>query len=71
MGAREVSLKAASTHLRRTGPWQLGDRSVPLKELLRSLGFRTDASGGGLADALRLFPQMAKLTRGALYVKRA
>ena len=67
---REMSLRSASQHLRATGPWDLDGEQVEYARLLRSQGFRVDASGGGLADAVRMFPDMLKLTRNALYIKR-
>ena len=70
LGRREASLRAAATHLARSS-WELGERSVTYQQLLKSQGFRVDKSGGGLADAMRLFPQMFKLVRGGLYFKRA
>ena len=70
VGSREVSLKAAAAHLAKTGPWELNGEQVDYKRLLRSQGLRV-GHWGGLADAVRLFPQMFKLTRGALYVKKA
>jgi hypothetical protein len=70
LGGREASLRAAATHLARSS-WKLGERNVTYQELLKSQGFRVDKSGGGLADAMRLFPQMFKLLRGGLYFKRA
>ena len=70
LGAREASLRSASTHLARSS-WKLGDQNVTYQALLKSQGFRVDKSGGGLADAMRLFPQMFKLVRGGLYFKRS
>ena len=67
INGREVSLRSLATHLAK----QIFDsdgQQKNYKELLRSqslLGF------GALADAIRLFPQMLKLTRGGFYVKSA
>ena len=63
---REVSLRSIATHLARQR-YDLNGRQLTYKELLRSqslLGF------GALADAIRLFPEMQKLTREGFYVKR-
>jgi len=64
---REVSLRSIATHLARQR-FDLNGQQKTYKELLRSqslLGF------GALADAIRLFPEMLKLTREGFYVKRA
>ena len=64
---REVSLRSIATHLARQR-YDLNGQQKTYKELLRSqslLGF------GALADAIRLFPEMLKLTREGFYVKRA
>ena len=67
LGGQEKSLRAAALHLARTR-FDLGDRQVLYKDLLRSQGF---TGFGALADAVRLFPQMFKLTRGGFYFKSA
>ena len=67
LGGQEKSLRAAALHLARTR-FDLGDRQVTHKDLLRSQGF---TGFGALADAIRLFPQMLKLTRGGFYFKGA
>ena len=67
LGGGEKSLRAAALHLARTR-FDLGDRQVLYKDLLRSQGF---TGFGALADAIRLYPQMLKLTRGGFYFKRA
>ena len=67
IGGREVSLRSLATHLARQR-FDLNGQQKTYKELLRSqslLGF------GALADAIRLFPQMLKLTRDNFYVKQA
>ena len=64
---REVSLRSIATHLARQR-FDLNGRQLTYKELLRSqslLGF------GALADAIRLFPEMLKLTKEGFFVKRA
>ena len=64
---REVSLRSIATHLARQR-YDLNGQQKTYKELLRSqslLGF------GALADAIRMLPQMLKLTRDSFYVKRA
>ena len=64
---REVSLRSLATHLARQR-FHLDGQQKTYKELLRSqplLAF------GALADAIRLFPQMLKLTREGFYLKRA
>ena len=66
IGGREVSLRSLATHLAKQRFDSDGQQKT-YKELLRSqslLGF------GALADAIRLFPQMLKLTREGFYVKR-
>ena len=60
-------MRAAALHLARTR-FALGDRQVLYKDLLRAQGF---TGFGALADAVRLFPQMFKLTRGGFYFKSA
>ena len=65
LGGGEKSLRAAALHLARSR-FDLGDRQVLYKDLLRSQGF---TGFGALADAVRLFPQMFKLTRGVFYFK--
>ena len=65
LGGGEKSLRAAALHLARTR-FDLGDRQVLYKDLLRSQGF---TGFGALADAIRLFPQMLKLTRGGFYFR--
>ena len=67
LGGGEKSLRAAALHLARAR-FDLGDRQVLYKDLLRAQGF---TGFGALADAVRLFPQMFKLTRGGFYFKRA
>ena len=64
---QEKSLRAAALHLARSR-FDLWDRQVLYKDLLRSQGF---TGFGALADAARLFPQMFELTRGGFYFKRA
>ena len=67
IGGREVSLRSLATHLARQR-FDLNGQQKTYKELLRSqslLGF------GALADAIRLFPEMLKLTREGFYMKRA
>ena len=67
IGGREVSLRSLATHLAKQR-FDLDGQPTTYKELLRNqslLGF------GALADAIRLFPQMLKLTRDGFYVKRA
>ena len=67
IGGREVSLRSVALHLGRQR-FDYQGRQVTYKELLRSqslLGF------GALADAVRLFPTMLKLTRNGFYVKQA
>ena len=67
IGGREVSLRSLATHLARQR-FDLDGQQKTYKELLRSqslLGF------GALADAIRLFPQMLKLTKEGFYLKRA
>ena len=67
IGGREVSLRSVALHLGRQR-FDYQGRQVTYKELLRSqslLGF------GALADAVRLFPTMLKLTRDGFYVKQA
>ena len=59
VGAREISLRSLATHLAKQR-FDLNGQPKTYKELLRSqslLGF------GALADAIRLFPQMLKLTK--------
>ena len=66
IGGREVSLRSLATHLAKQR-FDLNGQQKTYKELLRSqslLGF------GALADAIRLFPQMLKITREGFYVKR-
>ena len=67
LGEDEKSLRAAALHLARSR-FDLGERQVIYKDLLRFQGF---TGFGALADAVRLFPQMFKLTRGGFYFKRA
>jgi hypothetical protein len=67
LGGGEKSLRAAALHLT-TARFDLGDRQVTHKDLLRSQGF---TGFGALADAIRLFPQMLKLTRGGFQFKSA
>ena len=67
IGGREVSLRSLATHLAKQR-FDLDGQQKTYKELLRSqslLGF------GALADAIRLFPQMLKLTKEGFYLKRA
>ena len=68
IGGREVSVRSLATHLARQR-FDLNGQQKTYKELLRSqsllVGF------GALADAIRLFPEMLKLTREGFYVKRA
>ena len=67
IGGREVSLRSLATHLARQR-FDLNGQQKTYKELLRSqslLGF------GALADAIRLFPEMLKLTKEGFFVKRA
>ena len=67
VGGREISLRSLAQHLARQR-FDLDGQQKTYKELLRSqslLGF------GALADAIRLFPEMLKLTRDGFYVKRA
>ena len=67
IGSREVSLRSLATHLAKQR-FDLDGQQKTYKELLRSqslLGF------GALADAIRLFPQMLKLTKEGFYLKRA
>jgi hypothetical protein len=67
IGGREVSLRSLAAHLARQR-FDLDGQQKTYKELLRSqslLGF------GALADAIRLFPQMLKLTKEGFYLKRA
>ena len=67
IGQREVPLRSLATHLARQR-FDLDGQHKAYKELLRSqplLGF------GALADAIRLLPEMLKLVRDGLYVKRA
>lgn len=66
LGGQEKSLRAAALHLAKAR-FDLGDSQVLYKDLLRSQGF---TGFGALADAVRLFPQMFKLTRGGFYFKR-
>ena len=64
---REISLRSVALHLARQR-FEINGRQVTYKELLRSqslLGF------GALADGIRLFPEMLKLTRNGFFVKRA
>jgi hypothetical protein len=64
---REVSLRSLATDLQKQR-FDLDGQQKTYKELLRSqslLGF------GALADAIRLFPQMLKIAKAGLYVKRA
>ena len=66
VGAREISLRSLATHLAGQ-KFDLDGQQQTYKELLKSqslLGF------GALADAIRLFPRMLKLTREGFYVKR-
>ena len=67
LGGGEKSLRAAALHLA-TARFDLGGRQVLYKDLLRSQGF---TGFGALADAIRLFPQMLKLTRDRFSVKSA
>ena len=67
LGSEEKLLRAAALHLARTR-FDLEDRQMLYKDLLRSQGF---TGFGALADAVRLFPQMFKLTKGGFYFKRA
>ena len=67
LGGGEKSLRAAALHLAKAR-FDVGDRQVLYKDLLRAQGF---TGFGALADAVRLFPQMFKLTRGGFYFKRA
>ena len=67
LGGQEKSLRAAALHLTRTR-FDLGDNQVLYKDLLRAQGF---TGFGALADAVRLFPQMFKLTRGGYFFKRS
>ena len=60
-------MRTAALHLARAR-FDLEDRQVLYKDLLRSQGF---TGFGALVDAVRLFPQMFKLTRGGFYLKRA
>ena len=60
-------MRAAALHLARTR-FDLGERQVLYKDLRRSHRF---TSFGALADAVRLFPRMFKLTCGGFYFKRA
>ena len=73
VGDREVSTKAATMHLRKTGPWQLDDKQLSYAELLNSQGFRSGAvqTQGQFAEVVRLFPLMFVLTRGGIYMKKA
>ena len=64
---REVSLRSLATHLARQR-FDLDGKQKTYKELLRS---QCLLSFGALADAIRLFPQMLKLTKEGFYVKRA
>ena len=67
IGGREVSLRTLATHLARQR-FDLDGTQKTYKELLRSqslLGF------GALADAIRLFSEMLKLTKEGFFVKRA
>ena len=64
---REVSLRALALHLAKQR-FDLDGQQKTYKELLRSqslLGF------GALADAIRLFPSMLKITQAGYAVKRA
>ena len=67
VGPQEKSLRAAALHLARSR-FDLGDRQLLYKDLLKSQWF---IGFGALADAVRLFPQMFKHTRGEFYFKRA
>jgi len=67
LGNGEKSLRSAALHLGRN-LFDLGDRQVSYKELLRSQGF---SGFGSLADAMKLFPQMFKLTREGYFFKKA
>ena len=63
---REISLRSVALHLARQR-FGINGRQVTYKELLRSqslLGF------GALADGIRLFPELLKLTRNGFFVKR-
>jgi hypothetical protein len=73
MGDREVSTKAATMHLRKTGAWQLDDKQLTYAELLNSQGFRSGAvqTLGQFAEVVRLFPLLFTLTRGGIYMKKA
>ena len=62
VGGREISLRSLATHLAGQS-FDLDGQRKTYKELLRSqslLGF------GALADAIRLFPQMLKITRDGI-----
>jgi len=64
---REISLRSVALHLARQR-FDFQGRQVTYKELLRSqslLGF------GALADGIRLFPELLKLTRNGFFVKRS
>ena len=67
LGGGEKSLRAAALHLARAR-FDLGDKQVLYKDLLRAQGF---TGFGALADAVRMFPQMFKLTRGGYFFKRS
>ena len=67
LGGGEKSLRAAALHLAKAR-FDLGDRQVLYKDMLRAQGF---TGFGALADAVRLFPQMFKLTRGGYFFKRS
>ena len=67
LAGQEKSLRAAALRLARNR-FDLGERQVLYKDLLRSQGF---TGFGSLADAVRLSPQMFKLTKGGFYFKRA
>ena len=60
LGGQEKSLRATALHLAKAR-FDLGDRQVLYKDLLKKQGF---TGFGALADAVRLFPQMFKLARG-------
>ena len=64
---REVSLRSIATHLARQR-YDLKGQQKTYKELLRSQSLR---GFGALADSIRLFPEMLKLTKEGFFVKRA
>ena len=65
LGSQEKSLRAAALHLAKAR-FDLGDGQVLYKDLLRSQGF---TGFGALADSVRLFPQMFKVTNGGFTLK--